>query len=68
MRRSTSYRCSTIVGLPALGVAIMGRCYPGSDDWVASEPDQLMAFGCSAPTAFHWGEEAIRFFMAHPKR
>ncbi|HMI93668.1 MAG TPA: hypothetical protein VK509_19980, partial [Polyangiales bacterium] len=62
------YSSPSTVGLPPLGVAIMGHCYPGSEDWVPSEPDQLMAFGCEAPTAFHWGEEAIRFFMAHPKR
>jgi len=62
------YSSPSTVGLPPLGVAIMGHCYPGSEDWTPSEPDQLMAFGCEAPTAFHWGEEAIRFFMAHPKR
>lgn len=63
------YASPSEVGIPPLlGVAIMGHCYPGSHDLMATEPDQLMAFGCTPPTAFHWGEEAMKFFIAHPKR
>lgn len=48
-------------------VAIKGHCYPGSTDHAAQMPGQLMGFGCKGDNAFHWGEEAIRFFAAHPK-
>lgn len=62
------YASPSEVGIPPLlGVAIMGHCYPGSTDFMPTEPDQLMAFGCTPPTAFHWGEEVMRFFIAHPK-
>jgi poly(3-hydroxybutyrate) depolymerase len=57
-----------------LGVDIVGHCYPGSTDLMVTppeqtviQPDQLMAFGCKDHCDFNWGEEVIRFFMAHPK-
>lgn len=61
------YSSPSMVGVPPLGVAIAGHCYPGSEDLTPSEPDQLMAFGCTPPNSFHWGEQALRFFIAHPK-
>jgi len=62
------YASASAVGVPPIGVAIVGHCYPGSEDFTPTLPGQLMAFGCEPPTAFHWGEEVIRFFMAHPRR
>jgi dienelactone hydrolase len=50
-----------------LGVAIRGHCFPGSPDQTITLPGQLMAFGCKPPNSFTWGEEVVRFFMAHPK-
>jgi poly(3-hydroxybutyrate) depolymerase len=58
-----------------LGVGLLGHCYPGSTDLTVTPPartvippDQLMAFGCKDRTEFHWGEEVMQFFIAHPKR
>jgi hypothetical protein len=50
------------------GVAVGGHCYPGSTDLTATLPGQLMGFGCKDTCSFTWSEEAIRFFIAHPKR
>jgi hypothetical protein len=52
---------------PPLGVAIVGHCYPGSDDLTVTEDGQLMAFGCLPPTDFTWGESVLAFFRAHPR-
>jgi poly(3-hydroxybutyrate) depolymerase len=58
-----------------LGVGIVGHCYPGSTDLTVTPPaqtvippDQLMAFGCKDRCEFTWGQEVVRFFMAHPKQ
>ena len=58
-----------------LGVAIQGHCYPGSTDLAVTPPaqtviapDQLISFGCNDKTSFTWGEEVMKFFIAHPKR
>lgn len=51
----------------AFFVAIKGHCYPGSTDYTPQVPGQLMGFGCKGDNAFHWGQEAIRFFIEHPK-
>lgn len=51
----------------AFFVAIKGHCYPGSTDYAPQVPGQLMGFGCKGDNAFHWGQEAIRFFVEHPK-
>jgi polyhydroxybutyrate depolymerase len=63
------YTTDAAVGVPPFGVAIKGHCYPGSTDFVATEPGQLMAFGCKtpSPSAFTWGEVVIQFFIDHPK-
>jgi polyhydroxybutyrate depolymerase len=52
----------------SFGVPVGGHCYPGSTDFTASLPGQLMGFGCKDQCSFTWAEEAVRFFMAHPKR
>ena len=57
------YSCGSAV----LGIAIRGHCFPGSQDQTITLPGQLMAFGCKPPNSFTWGEEVVRFFMAHPK-
>jgi dienelactone hydrolase len=62
------YASDSAVGVPPLGVAIEGHCYPGSTDHDITEDGQLMAFGCVQPNAFSWGEEALHFFQAHPQR
>lgn len=50
----------------AASTIIKGHCYPGSvDDQL--EKGQFFGFGCEPPNAFHWGEEAMKFFIAHPK-
>ena len=57
-----------------LGFNLLGHCYPGSTDLTVTPPaqtvvppDQLISFGCNDTCSFTWGEEVIRFFMAHPK-
>jgi hypothetical protein len=50
------------------GVAVGGHCYPGSTDLTVTLPGQLMGFGCKDMCSFTWAEEAVRFFMEHPKR
>jgi polyhydroxybutyrate depolymerase len=44
---------------------LRGHCYPGSTD-PGKEPGQLFPFGCVPPNAFTWGEEVMKFFVAHP--
>jgi poly(3-hydroxybutyrate) depolymerase len=58
-----------------LGVDIVGHCYPGSTDMMVTPPedtvippDQIMAFGCKGQCDFNWGEEVMKFFIAHPKK
>jgi poly(3-hydroxybutyrate) depolymerase len=51
----------------AFFIAIKGHCYPGSLDHAPTVPGQLMGYGCKGENAFHWGEEAIRFFVEHPR-
>lgn len=48
---------------PAL---IAGHCFPGSTD-PGSATGQLFSFACTGPNAFDWGDEAMAFFVAHPK-
>jgi dienelactone hydrolase len=62
------YVSDSEVGVPPIGVAIQGHCYPGSPDHEITEDGQLMAFGCVEPNSFTWGEEAVKFFEAHPHR
>jgi poly(3-hydroxybutyrate) depolymerase len=52
---------------PPLGIAIVGHCYPGSSDLEITEDGQLMAFGCTPPPAFNWGETVMEFFRTHPR-
>lgn len=47
-------------------VTLQGHCYPGSTD-KGSEPGQLFSFACTPPSAFVWGEEVMKFFVAHPR-
>lgn len=60
------YVSNSAVGAPPFGVAIKGHCFPGSDDLKVTLPGQLMSFGCNPPNSFTWGEEVIKFFIAHP--
>jgi len=46
-------------------VVLQGHCFPGSTD-LGKVQGQLFPFGCTQPTAFDWGEEAMAFFKAHP--
>lgn len=41
-----------------------GHCYPGSH---AARGDVQDLLACQAPNAFAWGDEAMKFFVAHPK-
>lgn len=43
-----------------------GHCYPGSPDKSGGAPGQLFGFGCEGTSSFHWGEEIVAFFLAHP--
>jgi hypothetical protein len=61
------YVSDSAVGIPPLGVAIKGHCFPGSQDQTITLPGQLMAFGCKPPTSFDWGEEVTQFFIRHPR-
>ena len=45
---------------------LRGHCFPGSAD-AGEEAGQLLPLGCKPPNSFDWGEEVIRFFMAHPR-
>jgi polyhydroxybutyrate depolymerase len=42
-----------------------GHCFPGSTD-KGTEPGQVFSFACTPPNSFVWGEEAMKFFVAHP--
>ncbi|MCL2032677.1 MAG: bacterial Ig-like domain-containing protein, partial [Methanomassiliicoccaceae archaeon] len=51
---------------PFLGGSVGGHCFPGST--VFYEDYQSQTFACEDDDiAFHWGEEAMKFFVAHPK-
>jgi len=45
---------------------LLGHCYPGSTD-PGSQPGQLFSFKCEQPASFTWGDEVMKFFVAHPK-
>jgi hypothetical protein len=45
---------------------LKGHCYAGSRD-DELEKWQFLGFGCEPPNAFNWGEEVMKFFLAHPK-
>jgi pimeloyl-ACP methyl ester carboxylesterase len=45
-----------------------GHCFPGSADLAGGQPGQLFGFACVPPSAFTWGEAAMKFFVAHPGR
>ena len=51
--------------------AAAAHCGVPAFSWLASTDlgkvqGQLFPFGCTAPTAFDWAEEAMAFFEAHP--
>jgi dienelactone hydrolase len=50
----------------AKSIVLGGHCYPGSMD-PGTEKGQLFPFGCVAPNAFTWGDEVMKFFVAHPR-
>ena len=43
-----------------------GHCYPGSTD-PGGLAGQLFSFKCEQPASFTWGDEVMKFFVAHPK-
>lgn len=51
----------------ATSFALVGHCYPGSND-PGNQPGQLFPFKCVGPNSFTWGDEAMKFFVAHPKK
>ena len=52
----------------AKSLVIAGHCYPGSNDLNGGVSGQLFGFACAGKNAFSWGEEAIKFFIAHPRK
>lgn len=50
----------------ATSFVLGGHCYPGSAD-PGNAKGQLFPFGCVGPDAFTWGDEVMKFFLAHPK-
>ncbi len=50
----------------AKSLVLGGHCYPGSTD-PGTAKGQLFPFGCVGPNAFTWGDEVMKFFVAHPK-
>lgn len=51
-----------------VGNDLEGHCFPGSRDLDGTASGQLFGFACDGETDFHWGEQVIAFFMAHPRR
>ena len=43
-----------------------GHCIPGSKDFDGGVPGQVFGFACQPPNSFVWGDEVMRFFLAHP--
>lgn len=52
----------------AKAVLIRGHCFPGSKDHNGGVLGQFFGFACAEPSTFVWGEEAMKFFIAHPKK
>ena len=51
---------------PFMGGVVGGHCFPGST--VYYDPlNPKQTFACEGDNSFHWGEELIKFFIAHPK-
>jgi polyhydroxybutyrate depolymerase len=50
----------------ASSLSLQGHCYPGSTD-KGAEPGQLFPFACLPSNAFVWGDEVLKFFVAHPR-
>merc|ERR1712203_401306 len=54
---------------------LRGHCFPGSDN-LHKIAGESFAFGCpgakevaaGSRSPFHWGEESMKFFLAHPKK
>lgn len=44
-----------------------GHCFPGSKDLDGGVPGQVFGFACLPPNSFVWGDEVMKFFVAHPK-
>jgi hypothetical protein len=51
----------------ATSTILAGHCYPGSKDVTPSITGQLFGFACTGKNPIHWGEIAMKFFVAHPK-
>ena len=44
----------------------LGHCFPGSMDLDGGAPGQVFGFACQPPNGFVWGDEVMKFFVAHP--
>jgi len=40
----------------------------GSNDLDGGAPGQLFGFACQPPNSFVWGDEVMKFFLAHPRK
>jgi len=45
---------------------VTGHCFPGSTVYYDPE-NPFQTFACEPPNSFNWGEEMMKFFIAHPK-
>jgi hypothetical protein len=52
----------------ASAFVLRGHCYPGSKDLKSTESGQLFGFACTDTTPFVWGDEVMKFFLAHPRK
>lgn len=62
-----TYETDEVVGVPPLGTALGGHCYPGSLDHSVTLPGQLAGYGCKGSNGFHYGQTVLQFFVDHPK-
>jgi poly(3-hydroxybutyrate) depolymerase len=54
--------------LAARSRLLVGHCFPGSDDHAGGLPGQWLPFACEGAEQFDFGAQAMRFFLAHPRR
>jgi len=52
----------------ASSFVLRGHCYPGSKDLKSTESGQLFGFACTEAGTLIWGDEVMKFFVAHPRK